>query len=171
MSNKQMMDRTGDPPVARGSTEEGERSEPGGVGPRATGGRAAPPPSQPELELRTTRGRRTFTAEYKAAILREADGCVESGQVGALLRRESLYSSHLVQWRRQRENAEQQALEPRKRGRKGKSAEAKRIVQLERENAKFEEELRKAKVIIEFQKKVRALLDTPMPDPLDAGDQ
>jgi len=96
---------------------------------------------------------------------------VESGQVGALLRRESLYSSHLVQWRRQRENAEQQALEPRKRGRKGKSAEAKRIVQLERENAKLEEELRKAKVIIEFQKKVRALLDTPMPDPLDAGDQ
>jgi transposase-like protein len=111
-----------------------------------------------------TRTRRTFTAEYKARVLREADACTQPGQVGALLRREALHSSHLVQWRRQRAELERRALAPRKRGPKGRSPEAKRIEQLEREKAALEEQLRKANVIIEYQKKVHALLGIPLPD-------
>ena len=163
MSTETLMVRNGGPAVARAETEEGERGEPGGVGARATAEGAGASPSPPDPEVRT-RSRRTFTAEYKARILREADACTEPGQAGALLRREGLYSSHLAQWRRQREKAERRALEPKQRGPKGKSAEAKRVAQLERENAKLQEELRKAKIIIEYQKKVRALLDIPLPD-------
>src|SRR5881409_2055690 len=96
--------------------------------------------------------RRSFTAEYKRRILKEADACTTPGAIGALLRREGLYSSHLVEWRRQRDEADRRGLAPRKRGPKGKSAEAKRLEQLEHENVKLQEELRKAKIIIEYQK-------------------
>ena len=170
MSTERLMVEAGGPAVAREKVEEGERSEPGGTEARATAERAARPPSPAAGEVRTTRGRRTFRAEYKAAILREADACQEPGQVGALLRREGLYSSHLAQWRQQRDKAEQRALEPKKRGPKGKSEEAKQLAQLQREKARLEEELRKAKIIIEYQKKVRALLGIPLPEPPDAED-
>ena len=171
MSTERLIVGAGGPAVARAKVEEGERSEPEGTEAKATAERAARSPSRPESEVRTTPGRRRFTAEYKAAVLREADACQEPGQVGALLRREGLYSSHLAQWRRQRHKAEQRALAPKKRGPKGKSEEAKQIAQLEREKNKLEEELRKAKVIIEYQKKVHALLGIPLPEPSDAEDR
>jgi transposase-like protein len=118
----------------------------------------------PDPEVHTRRGRRVFTAEYKARIVREADATKGSGEVGALLRREGLYSSHLVHWRAQRAEAQQRGLAPRKRGPKGKSAEAKRIEQLERDKARLADELRKANIIISYQKKVHALLGIPLPE-------
>ena len=142
---------------------EGERSEAerAAGATRASGG--GPGPSA-DAEV-PVRRRRAFKAEYKSAILREADACTGPGQVGALLRRESLYSSHLAAWRQQRDAG---GLSPRKRGPKGKSADTKKAEQLERENAKLTEELRKARIIIEFQKKVHALLGIPLPELPDA---
>lgn len=168
MTTQSLMGGAGGPALARAKVEEGERSEPGGTAARAKAEREGRPASSPGSEVRTSRGRRTFKAEYKAAILREADSCGEPGQVGALLRREGLYSSHLTQWRQQRDRAEERALEPKKRGPKGRSAEAKQIARLEREKAGLEEELRKARIIIEFQKKVHALLGIPLPEAPDA---
>ena len=72
----------------------------------------------PDPEVSTKAKRRTFTAEYKRRILEEADGCTGRGEMGALLRREGLYSSHLTTWRRQREAGELAGLTPKKRGRK-----------------------------------------------------
>lgn len=148
----------------------GERSEPGRGGATDTAGGAGRPGGAPDPEVRT-RGRRSFTAEYKARILREVDACREPGQIGALLRREGLYSSHLALWREQRAGSDRKALAPKKRGPKGKPPEAKRIEQLERENAKLQEELRKATIIIEYQKKVHALLGIPLPEVPDAGER
>ena len=99
--------------------------------------------------------RRTFTLEYKHRILREADQC-QHGEVGALLRREGLYSSHLADWRRQEKSGQ---LAGKKRGRKPKqSAEEKQMAKLEKENRRLREKLRHAGLIIEAQKKIAALL-------------
>jgi transposase-like protein len=110
--------------------------------------------------------RRSFTAEYKLRILQEADNARFSGTIGALLRREGLYSSHLVTWRREREAGTLEALTPRKRGPKSKhhplDAENQK---LRRENERLIERLRKAEIIIEVQKKVAALLGRPLPEP------
>src|SRR6266481_1799100 len=78
--------------------------------------------------------RRTYTAEYKRRILKEADACTTPGAVGALLRREGLYSSHLVEWRRARARGELAALTPKKRGRKPTPVNPRdrRIAELER---------------------------------------
>jgi transposase-like protein len=94
--------------------------------------------------------------------LREADACVEPGQIGALLRREGLYSSHLTAWRRRRDNGFLVAAGERRRGRKAKPTDpsAKRVAELERENRRLSEELRKAQIIIDVQKKVQALLSS-----------
>ena len=99
--------------------------------------------------------RRRFTAEYKLRVLREADECREPGQVGALLRREGLYASHLTDWRRQREAGALSALAPKKRGRKP-SPEL-RAVELERENARLAARLAQAEAIIDAQKKLCAI--------------
>lgn len=144
----------------------GERSEPDRGAVTAAGGTARPKTPDPHVP---TFGRRTFTAEYKARILREADACTKPGQIGALLRREGLYSSHLSNWRAQRDATERKALAPNKRGPAGKSAEARRIEQLERDNAKLQEQLRKANIIIEYQKKVHALLGIPLPEIPETG--
>jgi len=105
--------------------------------------------------------RRTFTAAYKLRILAEADACVEDGDVGRLLRREGLYSSHLSSWRQARNAGSLEGLAPKRRGRKPKARNplAGRVAELERKNAKLEAELRKAQLIIAVQKKVAALLD------------
>lgn len=147
--------------VERSETERGEGSN---------GAKRATRRGAPDPEVRA-RGRRRFSAEYKARILREADAAKGTGEVGALLRREGLYSSHLVQWRRQRAQAAERGLAPRKRGPKGKSAEAKRLEQLERENAKLQEELRIANIIISYQKKVHALLGIPLPEVPGVGER
>jgi transposase-like protein len=111
------------------------------------------PPPNPEVDAKPTR--RTFTAAYKLKILDDADGCSE-GEIGALLRREGLYSSHLTAWRRQRAEGALQAL-GKKRGRKAKPRD-KEKEQLIKENAKLRRKLEQAEKIIEIQKKVSALL-------------
>ena len=114
--------------------------------------------------------RRKFTAEFKSRILREADIC-SNGELGALLRREGLYYSHLTDWRRQRERAELDALAPKKRGRKGTEPNplAKRVAELERENRQLQRRLQKAEVIIDVQKKIAGLLGIPLSNPDQEG--
>lgn len=107
-------------------------------------------------EVRVSVRRRSFSAAYKERILREADGCV-NGELGALLRREGLYSSHLTDWRRQREAGGLAGLEPKQRGRKA-SPEAGQIAQLERELAQTRKHLAQAEAIIDAQKKLAALV-------------
>jgi transposase len=114
----------------------------------------------PDPEVSEKKQRRRFTAEYKLRILQEAGQCAEPGQLGALLRREALYSSHLTTWRRQREEGTLQGLSPKKRGRKAKPADpsAERIAKLEKENLRLTLNLRKAEIIIEAQKKISEIL-------------
>jgi transposase len=127
----------------------GERSE-------AAAGRAAAK-GVPDPELVERPKRRRFTAEYKLRVLREADACSESGEVGALLRREGLYSSHLSSWRRQRDDGALEGL-ARKRGRKPADPRERRIAALERRAERAEAELEKARKVIEVQGNVSALL-------------
>jgi transposase len=113
--------------------------------------------------------RRTFTAEYKQRILREADAAAASGvsgAVGSLLRKEGLYSSHLTEWRRERERGQLAGLTPKTRGRKPtpKNPLADELEQLRRQNARLQAELDKAKVIIDVQKKLSSLLGISMPE-------
>jgi transposase-like protein len=113
--------------------------------------------------------RRQFSGEYKQRILREVDQALASGEegaVGALLRREGLYSSHLTSWRAQRERGELAGLTPQKRGRKAKARNplAAENERLQRQNARLEHELEKARIVIAVQKKVAALLGNPIPD-------
>jgi transposase-like protein len=107
--------------------------------------------------------RRRFTAAYKLKVVREADGCSEQGELGALLRREGLYSSHLVTWRRARDRGE--LVNAPKRGRKPKTVDpsAKRVAELERKLAKAEARAEHAEALVELQKKVAALLGRPFP--------
>jgi len=116
-------------------------------------------PPDPEVPERPQR--RRFSAEFKLAILREADACTEPGQIGALLRREGLYSSHLVDWRRQREAGTLEALSGR-RGRKPANPLAKEVTQLRRENEHLGRRLEQAERIIEIQGKVSELLGIPL---------
>ena len=130
---------------------------------RATGvsGAARPAsgvPTDPEVPEKAQR--RRFTAEYKLGIVEAAEACREPGDVSALLRREGLYSSHLSTWRQQQRAGALNGLSPRKRGRKlRRDPQAERIAHLEREIGRLREELRKAHVIIDVQKKVARLLD------------
>lgn len=100
-------------------------------------------------------------------ILRQADAALatgEPGAVGALLRREGLYTSHLANWRAQRETGELAALEPKKRGpAPTRNPLADEVARLQRENTKLQEKLRKAEIVIDVQKKVAALLGEILP--------
>jgi transposase-like protein len=118
----------------------------------------------PEPEVRERAVRRRFTAEYKLRILKEAESCMERGQLGVLLRREGLYSSNLITWRQQSEKGTLKALSPKKRGPKGKRPDpsAGRIAELERENERLEKKLKQAETIIEVQKKVSEILQIPV---------
>jgi transposase len=109
--------------------------------------------------------RRRFTAEYKRKVLQEADACTESGQIGALLRREGLYSSHLVTWRHARERGELEGLAPKKRGPKAQESNplAQQLAALERENARLKAENAKLQIICDVQKKVSQLLGVTLP--------
>jgi len=113
--------------------------------------------------------RRKFTAAEKLRIVREADA--SPGAVGALLRREGLYSSHLSTWRRQREAGELGALNPQKRGRKAKDVNplSARVTQLERDKRRLEKRLKRAQLIIDVQKKISELLAIPL-SPVDNDD-
>ena len=122
--------------------------------------------SRPDPEVVAKAKRRTFTAEYKQRILQEADSAAATpGGVGALLRREGLYSSHLVTWRRERRAGVLEALKPRKRGpRSERNPLAEENQKLRRQVGQLAEKLRKAEIIIDVQKKVAALLGNPIPD-------
>jgi len=120
-----------------------------------------------EVEVLAKAERRRFTLEYKRQILKEADGCRKPGELGALLRREGLYSSHLSAWRAARVRGELAGAAPKKRGPKGKPAspDAKRILQLERENRRLRARAERAEALVELQKKVAALLENgPTPN-------
>ena len=145
---------------------EGERSEPQRRGAPAEAGAAPAAASRPDPEVVAKAKRRTFTAEYKQRILQEAESAaVTPGGVGALLRREGLYSSHLVTWRRERSQGIREALAPRKRGPKSqRNSLAEENQKLRRQVGQLTEKLRQAELIIDVQKKVAALLGRPLPE-------
>lgn len=118
------------------------------------------PEADPEVMERATR--RRFTADYKAKIVQEAAKCELPGELGALLRREALYSSHLAAWRKQLKSHGLDGLKARKRGRTAKPKLSTREIELEREKRQLEKRLAKAEAIIAFQKKVHELLEIPL---------
>jgi transposase-like protein len=128
----------------------------GGERSAAAGGRSTPAGS-PDPELVERPKRRRYSAEYKLAIVREADACSRPGEVGALLRREGLYTSHLTYWRKQRDAGALQGL-GRPRGRKPAGRRDSEIAALRRRAERAEAELVKARKVIEVQGNVSALL-------------
>ena len=146
--------------VAEGAEAEGARRATGASGLSTTSRATSPDPEVPAKVQR-----RQFTAEYRRRILREADACKKHGELGALLRREGLYSSHLVNWRRQRERGELVAGRARKRGPTPKPVDP-RVKQLEVENRRLQRKLARAETIITLQKKVAEILGIPL-KPLD----
>ena len=152
-------------PVGEPERRGDERSEAPRSGGSLTGERAdGGGPPDPEVPAR--HAKRRFTTAYKLEILRKADACTRTGELGALLRREGLYSSHLVTWRRQREHG----LTPKKRGRKARRVDP-QVKQLEHENRRLTRRLQRAETIIAFQKKVAELLGIPLkPLPDDEDD-
>jgi len=162
MQNKvQPLSSSAVPAAERSEAERSETERSGAVGTAV----ADPTTARPDPEVVAKAKRRKFTAKYKQQILAKADAAVsEPGAIGALLRREGLYSSHLVKWRRDREASIQQGLEPRKRGPKfTRNPMADENQKLQRENERLTEQLRKAELIIDVQKKVAALLGAPIP--------
>ncbi len=153
--------------LAGAERSEGERSEPqhSGAAAKAVGGSRSI--SAPDSEVVAKPKRRTFTAEYKQRILMEAEAAAAlPGGVGALLRREGLYSSLLAYWRRERADGILKALTPRKRGPKStRNPMEEENQKLRRQNARLAEDLRKAHIIIDGQKKVAALLGNPIAEP------
>lgn len=117
----------------------------------------------PEIEVTAKATRRRFTLEYKRRIVREADLCKTPGAVGALLRREGLYSSHLTTWRAARERGELAGV-PKKRGPVPRVPDPrdKRFAALERETARWRKRAERAEALVEVQKNIAALLGTPL---------
>jgi transposase-like protein len=104
--------------------------------------------------------RRKFSAEYKLKVLREADACTKPGEIGALLRREGLYTSHLSTWRKQRRQGELGGLTPKRRGPspKEKNPLAARVAALEKETVRLKARAERAEALVELQKKVSEIL-------------
>jgi transposase len=124
------------------------------------------PASRAETEVSEKAKRRRFTAEYKARILRESESCKRPGEIGALLRREGLYSSHLVAWREQARRGELAALAPKKRGPKPTPVDPrdKEVAELRRENLRLTQRAERAEAIVEVQKKLSKLLGIVLPE-------
>jgi transposase-like protein len=114
----------------------------------------------PDTEVPAKARRRRFTAEYKQKILREAERCRKAGEIGALLRREGLYSSHLTAWRAARASGERAGLEAKRRGTKPRvrDGQAQRVAELEREMARWKARAERAEFLVELQKKVASIL-------------
>jgi transposase len=152
------------PQVSQGERREPQRA--GGVGTTAALVAPAPPtatlPANPEVVAKATR--RRFPVDYKLKVLEQAVRCQDSGQLGALLRREGLYHSNLQLWRRQREQGILNGLTPRKRGRKPnlQSQLVEQNQQLKRQNQRLSKRLQQAEIIIEFQKKLSEALGIPL---------
>ena len=134
--------------------------------PRAETGQA---PQAPDPEVVAKPTRRRFTAEYRLRVLEEADRCTRPGEVGRLLRREGLYTSHLSAWRKARRNGSLQGLTPKKRG--AKPAEpnplSSKVRHLEAKVTRLEKELATAHTILEVQGKVAGLLGFSLNDGKD----
>jgi transposase len=113
-----------------------------------------------EVEVVAKAERRRFTAESKLRVLHEADRCKQPGEIGALLRREGLYWSNLITWRKQRQSGELAGLRGKRRGpkRREKNPLANRVTELERENARLKRRAERAEGIVELQKKVSEFL-------------
>ena len=122
--------------------------------------------TQPDPEVRPKAKRRKFTTEYKLRILAEADRSTESGAIGAMLRREGLYSSHLTSWRRQRDAGELAPGAARQRGRK-EDKQAKELARLQRENERQRAQLEQAELIIGAQKKLEQALENALAEGKD----
>jgi transposase len=155
---------------ARGlERSEGERSEPErSGGPPARAVAAGAPPdgvlSTPDPEVPEKPVRRHFNASYKLQVLKELEKADQPGQIGAVLRREGLYSSHITAWQRQRDEGALKALASRKRGARPlpKNPLSHRVEELEQENAELRKRLKQAETIIDVQKKISNLLGTPL---------
>ncbi len=121
----------------------------------------------PNPEVSEKAERRRFSGEYKLKILRQADECRDPGSLGALLRREGLYSSNLTTWRRQREEGTLLALKPKQRGRKAfpRNPLQAEMEQLRQENDRLKRRLQQTELIIEVQKKVSQILGIPLAKP------
>lgn len=127
---------------------------------------------RPDPEVKPTVQRRRFSAKEKRRILEEAEACTEPGEVGALLRREGIYSSYLTRWRRARDQGQLSGLGNKKRGRKKSAKEemAEENETLRRENKRLRARLEQAETIIDVQKKLSMVLglETPMQKGIDA---
>ena len=141
--------------------DAGGRGAQGAVGDRSgsAGGRARSVGVVPDVELVERPRRRRFSAEYKLRIVREADACSRPGEIGALLRREGLYSSLLTEWRRGRDSGALVALAPKRRGRRGPSREQVELGVLRRRLERTQADLETARRVIEVQGNVSALLE------------
>ena len=117
-----------------------------------------------ETEVVAKARRRRFTATEKLRVLKEADGCTRPGELGALLRREGLYSSHLSAWRAARQRGELAGLTPRPRGPKVKPVDPRdrKLAEQAREITRLQARLERAEGLIEVQKKVSQLLGIPL---------
>lgn len=148
-----------------------ERSEAGRSGGADPGGARPDDAVVPASEVSPRAQRRQFTAEYKLRILRAVDAARDSGTIGALLRREGLYSSHLTKWKRQRSAGALAALAPRRRGPKAVPPNplARRVAELERENRRLQRRLAQSEAVLEIQKKVSELLGIPLDRPESDG--
>jgi transposase-like protein len=141
----------GEEPERRGERSEAPRS--GGSSPiERVSAVVAPDP-----EVSTRHVRRRFTTAYKLEILRKAEACTRHGELGALLRKEGLYSSHLITWRQQRATG----LTAKKRGRKAVAVDP-QVKKLEQENRRLTTQLKKAHALLDFQKKLSSLLQIPL---------
>ena len=138
--------------VVTGPGAEGARRATGAVSPVTTS--RAP---DPDPEVPATVQRRRFPAAYRLRILRQVDACTKPGEVGALLRREGLYSSLLTNWRRQRDTGALREMRARRRGPTPRSVDP-RLTQLEAENRRLQRKLQRAETIITLQKKVAEIL-------------
>lgn len=151
----------GDPQRSEGERSEPERS--GGAPKTAAIQDGVDSAGRAEPEVLEKPRRRRFSAQYKARIVQETEACTECGQVGALLRREGLYSSYLSKWRRQYREGGRHALSDDKRGRRRRrnplEAENER---LRRKVARLERRLEQAQTIVEFQKKFSEVLGIPL---------
>jgi len=169
--------RNGEPPTPRPSESQNKSAAKTNAKPKRTGVELStaqipdPPgaksfaPERPDPEVLEKPVRRKFSAQYKQRIIEEADACVEQGQLGALIRREGLYSSYLSNWRRQRDAAVRKGLGAKKRGRRPtKNPLADEVKLLARENDRLKRELGQAKLIIDIQKKTSQLLGITLTD-------
>jgi len=130
----------------------------GAVGERSGDPVAAVVRPRPDPELAERPTRRRFSGEYKLRMLREADAATRPGEIGAMLRREGLYTSHLTAWRKQRDTGALKGLEPRKRGPRGPSPDQVELAALRRRLERAETDLKTARRVIEVQGNVSALL-------------